>query len=243
MQHRFHKQILKIIRDTSGKPTTDEFLNNYLGNPHVRYPINNPTLRMIAKLWMREHRDLEPETFAAVLDSLIKGESCTEKMMAGILMDYSSKQQRNFDPIILDNWLDHLVGWVEVDTVCTGDFVATQLKPYWSQWKKLITVLSKSSNINKRRASLVLFCSPLSRAKDDAIAEFALKMVTKMRSEKDILITKAVSWVLRSLIKHHRTLVSDYVAENSGTLPKIAVRETLAKLETGKKTRTSSLQN
>lgn len=237
MQNQFHKELLKIIVETSGKPTTDEFLNNYLGTPHVRYAISNPTLRMIAKMWMREHRHLDPEAFAAVLDSLIKGKSSTEKMLAGMLMDYSSKHQRNFDPILLDDWLEYLVGWAEVDTVCTGDFIATQLGTYWPQWRKLITVLSKSSNINKRRASLVLFCSPLSRTQDDAIAEFALKIVTKLQPEKAVMITKAISWVLRSLIRHHRELVSEYVTLNAATLPKIAVRETLIKLETGRKTK------
>ena len=237
MQNRFHKDLLKIIRETSGSPTKDEYLNNYLGSPHVRYPINAPTLRMIAKMWMGEHRELEPETFAGLLGSLIKGKSSTEKMMAGILMDYSSKHQRNFDPKVLDDWLEHLVGWAEVDAVCTGDFIASQLPAYWPQWKTLITRLSKSSNINKRRASLVLFCSPVSRIKNDTIADVALKTITKCQSEKDVMITKAISWVLRSLVKHHRQLVSEYVSANAATLPKIAVRETMVKLETGKKTK------
>jgi transposase len=37
--------------------------------------------------------------------------------------------------------------------------------------------------------------------------------------------------------KYHRQMVEQYVAANLDTLPKIAVRETLAKLHTGTKTR------
>ena len=55
------------------------------------------------------------------------------------------------------------------------------------------------------------------------------------------MISKAISWVLRSLIKHHRKLVADYLTSNVATLPKIAVRETLIKLETGKKTKRGRL--
>ena len=237
MPVHFHQEILKLIKENSGKPARDEFLNGYLGNDHIRYPITNPILREIAKEWMRAHRDLEPDAFATVLDGLIKGESNTEKMMAGILMDYSSKAQRDFDPAIFNDWLDYLVGWAEVDTLCTGEFVRTQLPAHWPKWKKLIHKLSKDSNINKRRASLVLFCSPLSRIKDDAIAEVALKIVTKLRPEKDVMITKAISWVLRSMIKHYRDMISTYIDENADALPRIAIRETLVKLDTGRKTK------
>lgn len=242
MTNRFHQEILKLIQENSGKPTRDEFLNGYLGNDHIRYPITNPVLREIAKEWMRAHRDLEPEAFAAVLDSLVKGKSSTEKMMAGILMGYTTKPQREFDPAIFSDWLDHLVGWAEVDTLCTGEFVRTQLPVHWPKWKKLILKLSKDSNINKRRASLVLFCSPLSRIKDDAIAEAALQIVTKLRKEKDVMITKAISWVLRSMTKHYRDMISVYLDEHADALPRIAVRETLMKLDTGIKTKSRTLK-
>lgn len=237
MANRYHLEILKLIQENAGKPKRDEFLSGYMGNNHVRYDLTNPVLREIAKEWMRAHRDMEPEAFAAVLDSLIKAESSTEKMMAGILMDYSSKPQREFDPDIFDEWLGHLVGWAEVDTLCTGEFVRTQLPAHWPKWKKLILKISKDSNINKRRASLVLFCSPLSRIKDDAIGEVALDVVTKLRAEKEVMITKAISWVLRSMIKYYRDKVSTYVDKNMNALPRIAVRETLVKLDTGRKTK------
>ena len=230
-----HQVILKLIKENSGKPTKHTFLDTYLGNDHIKYPIDNPTLRLIAREWMRAHKTLTTDEFRDVLTSLFEGESCTEKMMAGILMGYSAKPQRNFDPMIFDQWLDHLVGWVEVDTLCTGDFITTQLPAHWPKWKKLIIRLSKDKNINKRRASLVLFCSPLGRVKDDDIAEVALQIIERLKHEKPVLITKAISWVLRSMIKNYRQTVSDYLDENADTLPKIAVRETKKKLDTGRK--------
>lgn len=220
----------------SGKATRDAFLNSYLGNNHVRYSIAAPALREIAKEWMRAHRDLSPDELKDVLTSLIQGASSTEKIMAGILMGYSAKDQRTFDPAILDQWLDHLVGWAEVDAICTGDFPRSQLPSDWTRWKRLIIKLSKDENINKRRASLALFCSPLSKVKDERLASEALRRIEKLKSEKHIMITKAVSWVLRSMIKHYRTEVEEYMDENIGTLPKIAVRETTVKLITGRKT-------
>src|SRR5687768_784200 len=167
----FHLELLTLIKNNSGKPNRESFLNSYLGNNHIRYPITAPALRVIAKEWMRAHKELTPDEFSEILTSLIEGESSTEKMMAGILMGYSAKSQRTFDPTIFDPWLDHLVGWAEVDAVCTGDFSVTQLPSDWPRWKKLIIRLSKDANINKRRASLVLFCSPVSKVKDERLAE------------------------------------------------------------------------
>jgi 3-methyladenine DNA glycosylase AlkD len=62
----------------------------------------------------------------------------------------------------------------------------------------------------------------------------ALKNVEKLKEEKDILITKAVSWVLRSMIKFHPDIVRDYLDKNADSLPKIAVREVSTNLSTGK---------
>lgn len=235
MTNSLHQEILKLIQENSGKPTQHTFLDSYVGNNHPRYPIAAPALRAIAKDWMRAHRDLKSDDVADLLSSLIQGPSSTEKWMAGIMMGYTTLPQRQFDPAIFDSWLDHLVGWAEVDAVCTGDFTITQLPADWPRWKKLLNKLSKDPNINKRRASLVFFCSPVSRVKDARLEEMAFRNIERLKSEKEILITKAISWVLRSMIKHYRESVSVYLKECGGSLPKIAVRETLTKLKTGRK--------
>src|SRR5687768_7282134 len=120
MTNAFHQDILKLIRQNSGKPIKDA-LNSYMGNDHFRYQITTPALRGIARDWMRHHKGLSPAEFSGILTSLIEGPSFTEKMMAGILMGYSAKAQRKFDPAVFDTWLDHLVGWAEIDAVCTGN--------------------------------------------------------------------------------------------------------------------------
>src|SRR4051812_26079870 len=115
-----HKNLLTDIKNKCGKPTQHTFLDGYLGNTHPRYPINAPTLRTIAKEWMKNNgKDLSMKDFTSLLTHLIEGESATEKTMAGILLDYSPKSLRGFDPILFDKWLDHLQGWAEVDSLCT----------------------------------------------------------------------------------------------------------------------------
>ena len=239
-QNPHHSEILDLIRRNSGKPTQHTFLDSYLGNRHTRYPINIPTLRKIGKDWMKKHRDLSSEEFEQLLTHLIEAESSTEKTMAGILLDLSLPAQRKFHPRIFDHWLEHLEGWAEVDSVCTGTYTVSEIPTQWNVWKKLLIGFSKSKNIQKRRASIVLLCSPLRRSNNSKLADLAFENCNRLKSEKEILITKAISWVLRSAAVQHPVLVKKYLSLNKDSLPKIALRETLTKLKTGKKTKTKT---
>ncbi|HEY5824113.1 MAG TPA: DNA alkylation repair protein [Cyclobacteriaceae bacterium] len=236
-----HKNLLNEIKKRSGKPTQHTFVDSYLGNTHPRYPINAPTLRGIAKEWIKnQSKDLSVKEFTSLLTSLIEGESATEKTMAGILLDYSPKSLRGFDPLFFDKWLDHLQGWAEVDSLCTGKYTITEIPKNPTKWKKLLNAFSKSKHIEKRRASLVLLCSPLSQVKDEKLIEIAFENINRLKGEKEILITKAISWLLRSAVKHYKKEVHNFITSNADTLPKIAVRETIVKLKTGKKTKSKT---
>jgi len=230
-----HHEILNLITANATQGTKHTSLDNYFGNEHPRHAISVPVLRGLAKRWMAEHNVLSTKAFSTLLTSLIKGESYTEKCFAGILLDYASPQQRQFDPKLFNGWLDHLEGWAEIDTLCTGIYSRVELPVQWKKWKVPVSQFAKSANISKRRASIVLFCSPLLAGKHDELVQTALENVDRLKHETDVLITKAISWVLRCMIKHHRRDVSRYIKENASTLPKIAVRETMAKLKTGKK--------
>lgn len=231
-----HKEILDLIVSLSGDGTEHTFSDDYLGTSHPRYPINNPTMRQIAKEWMRDHKSLSIKDFEGLLTSLIKGKSTTEKLMAGMLMDAAPKAQRQINPKLFDVWLDHLEGWAEVDTICTGEFTVTEVPRQWPVWKKLLIDFSKSKNIHKRRASLALLCSPARKMTDPDVAKTAFQIIQRLKGEKEILITKAISWLLRSMTVTFKKEVAEFVDEFEATLPKIAVRETRVKLLTGRKT-------
>jgi len=196
-----------------------------------------PVLRGIAKAWIQNHRDLSSRHFSGLLNDLIQGESSTEKCMAGILLDYATADQRKFNPASFNKWLDYLEGWAEIDAVCTSKYTGTEIPGQWITWKPLLIKLSRSKNINKRRAALVFFCNPLRKEENSALAQTALEIIDRLKEENKILITKAISWVLRTMTKYHRAAVETYLKKNASTLPTIALRETLVKLETGKKTK------
>jgi len=233
----FHNEILQQIKQHSGKPTQHTFLNNYLGNSHPRYPISIPLLRKIAKEWMKSHDYLKHTEISSLLTSLAKGKSSTEKCMVGTLLDYTNPEQRKFRPEIFNTWLDELEGWAEVDSLCTSRYTDTEILGQWNSWKPLLNKFAKSRKIEKRRASLVLLCSPLRKISDERLAQMAIQNIIRLSSEKEILITKAISWTLRNMIKFYRPLVEEYIKSHSEELPKIALRETRIKLATGKKSK------
>jgi 3-methyladenine DNA glycosylase AlkD len=234
----YHKFLLDEIKNRSGKATRHTFLDSYLGNTHPRYPINAPTLRMIAREWMKAHKEeLTIKGFTSLLSSLIEGESGTEKTMAGVLLDYSPITLRKFEPSFFNRWLTHLQGWAEVDSLCTGAYTTTEIPGHFPEWKKQLIKFSKSKQIEKRRASLVLLCSPLMNVRNEQLIQMAFNNIDRLKPEKEILITKAISWLLRSAVKHYKKEVQDFVTLNKDSLPKIALRETLLKLKTGKKTK------
>jgi 3-methyladenine DNA glycosylase AlkD len=230
-----HEELLDLIKTKSGKPTQHTYLDEYLGNSHPRYPINAPTLREIARVWMNANRMLTEKDFSKLIDSLIKGKSATEKVMAGILLDRATSEQKKFRPQLFEKWLDHLEGWAEIDSVCTGKYTITEIPENPSEWKKILTSLSKSKNINKRRASLVFLTSPLRHSDEPWLAALAFQNIDRLKKEKEIIITRAISWLLRSMDKLHRPALIQYLSGNEKTLPLIAVRETKIKLATGTK--------
>lgn len=237
MKNPHHAFLLKEIRKQSGRPKKNPFLNNYLGNTHPLYDIRTPALRKIARDFNRTHGDKTVREFESLLTSLITGESATEKMFAGILLDQANKDLRPINPKLFDQWLDHLEGWAEVDAVCTGSYTKKQLPQDWDKWEPLLQKFSKSKNIQKRRASLVLLCGPLRHLTEKRFLYTTLDLVDRLKTEKHVLITKAVSWALRSAVKNHREEIAEYLEMNEETLPSIAVRETRKVLETGRKTK------
>ena len=237
MTNKHHAEILSLIQARSVKGTKHTFLDSYLGNTHPRYAIDAPALRTIAKEWLKTHNGLDAEAFAKLITSLVEAPSSTEKVMAGLLLDYATQLQKDFNPAIFDYWLEHLDGWAEVDALCTNKYTKTHLLKNWRKWKRILNTMAKSDDLDKKRASLVFLCTPLRHHTDDVLADQALKTIETLKTHKEVLITKAISWVLRSMAKYHDRKVKQYLHEHGGSLPKIALRETLVKLQTGKKTR------
>jgi 3-methyladenine DNA glycosylase AlkD len=223
--HPLHLQILKEINKftTDGDVKERLWVQKYLGTNKPTRCIKTGDLQKLAKKF--------PPNVELINSLYQNGTSFDELAVAATLAGLN----KNITPNLIDNWLDYTVGWAEVDSLCQSSFDSSRLLNQWSQWKKLLNKLSQNKNIHKRRASLVLLCKSLRQSNDPRLSQLAFKLIDQLKSEKEILITKAISWILRSLTQHHFQEVAQYLDDNQNSLPRIAIRETKNKLLTGKK--------
>jgi 3-methyladenine DNA glycosylase AlkD len=209
--------------------------DSYTGGGHPFFNVSAPDLRRLARAWLAAHRKASDEDVLALADALFRGEAYEEKVLGAVLLAYRARARRLATPAMAEGWLDGLTGWAEIDSLCASVFGAAELAAEWPAWSALIGRLSRDPNINKRRASLVLLTRPARTSTDRRFADLAFEVIDRLKGERPILITKAVSWLLRSLTEHHREAVAALLDARAATLPAVAVRETRTKLATGTK--------
>ena len=209
--------------------------DSYILSGHDYLNISVPERRRMAKEWLKRNKNISNKDFVLFLDSLYKGKSHEEKTISSIILGYDEAYRKDVKTKDLDRWLDELVGWAEVDCLCQNNFKAEELLANWKQWQAFIRKLSKDKNINKRRASLVFLTGPVYYSNDKKIRDLAFEMINALKHEKPILISKAISWLLRSMVNQHKKETANFIDKNKNTLPKIAIRETLRKIKTGRK--------
>jgi 3-methyladenine DNA glycosylase AlkD len=236
--HPEHHALLQALRASAGPKTQGGLdLERYHGSDQPVLGVRAPELRRIAKAWAAAHRSLAPREILAVAGSLFEGSSHDEKVLGAVLIACARPAGAAATPGDVDGWLDRLSGWAQVDSLCQNLFPAEQLAANWPAWRTLIERLARDPNINKRRAALVLLTGPVRYCDDPRFSTLAFATVERLKGEKPILITKAISWLLRALTARHGPEVAAYLEAQAASLPAIAVRETRAKLATGRKAR------
>jgi len=229
-----HGRLVEALA-AAGKPYRGDPQGNdsYSGSRHPFYFVGVPERRRLAREWLKAKPPAAQ--VVALADSLFRGSSHEEKTLGALLLGYSAAGRRAATPAMMDAWLGELTGWAEIDSLCASVFTAADHAADWPAWRALIERLAADPNINKRRAALVLLVTPTRTSDDPRFADLAFAVVTRLAPERDILITKAVSWLLRSLAARHGAAVAAYLDAHRTVLPAIALRETRAKLASGTK--------
>ena len=237
IKNPIHLQILKEINQLKSEtPKSDyQWPKNYLGTDKIYYSFSSRQIGDLAKKIINKNSLSEEETIDLLNSLYQNGTTYTEIAVAAVILGLSKTLLKNLNPIHLDLWLNYTCGWAENDVLCQSNFTSEILLSNWKVWQKILKQFNQNSNINKRRASLVLLTKSLSQSDDPRLSKLAFENIENLKPEKEILITKAVSWALRSLVKFHQTEVLDYLEKNKDTLPKIAYREAFSKATTGRK--------
>jgi 3-methyladenine DNA glycosylase AlkD len=231
-----HGQILAQIQKVSTDSASPANLpDNYAGNKHPKYHLNATQRKDIVSSVLSSNKKATEEDLLEAVNSLYKGKSSDEKYCAGTILNKKKGVRNLVKPEDIDSWLYELEGWAEIDSLCQSNFGPGKYLDNWKVWSEFLVQLSKDRNIAKRRASLVLLVKPVRNSDEQVLADLAFDNMNRLKHERAILITKAVSWLLRSMIKNFRDDVESYLVRNQKSLPAIAVRETRSKLITGRK--------
>ncbi|GAB4516801.1 MAG: hypothetical protein OHK0046_22730 [Anaerolineae bacterium] len=229
-----HADFLTFLQSHAGERGSAQAAAFYTGADHTHYDVAVPTLRAFVKAWADDHKTLTYAEWESLLTHLYNGTSVEEKLLGGLMLAQYGKYRAQLPFDVFESWLGQLEGWQEVDGTCQSIFTAKEMAARWPEWESFLRRLARDANIHKRRASLVLLIKPL-RGNDPRFLTLMLDQVTVLQSERDKLITKAISWVLREAVRQHGPTVQQYIEAHQATLPASVVREVTRKLETGKK--------
>jgi 3-methyladenine DNA glycosylase AlkD len=233
----YYQEILKTITGLEGKGDEKEreWVQRYLGSNKPTRCIKTGDIKKLAADFIKKNKLGKDEYFKLIKDLIENAKTFEEIDVAAKILGNKNDYRKEIKLDDLGYWLTFTHGWAEGDVISQSNFEAEELLNRWNEWEKFLTKMNRSKNIQQRRASLVLLCKTLRQSDEEKVYDLAIKLANNLKSEKEILITKAVSWVLRSAVKNHKNEVEKYIEENKETLPKVAYKETLNKVQTGKK--------
>lgn len=212
-------------------------LPKYLGTPRTVWNVSSADKKRVVRAWLKSETEITVSQVKKIIGDLLKSKTFDARTVPGIIILRHKDLRIKITPADLARWLSCVAGWAEIDSLCQSAFGAEDFLPRWTDWQTALEKFARDINVAKRRASLVLLTRAVRENADLKFSKLAFQNILTLRAERDILITKAISWLLRSLIKNHRKEVIEFIEKHKEELPAIAVRETLQKIKTGKKTK------
>ena len=198
------------------------------------YGLRVPQIRDLAKAWSREHKAVERHDLLALFEALWAGDSREELMLASELLQRYKRWIPPLEWAQFDRWRRRLDNWEVTDSLgqrILGPWVLGDPESRVAHLYDLI----RDEDVWSRRLALVATTWLNRGRKDLSFPDVTLELVDRVKRERHPMITKAVSWALRELIKKHPDVVARYLDANAEVLAPHVVREVRNKLETGRK--------
>ncbi len=230
---KIKEELQKIGRPCSERDR--DFVLKYLATSKKYLCIKAPDRDILLREILKETKDLPAKQIIQILDELFHSGVYDYINFAGKFLTKSKKCHEAVSLMQIKKWVSRTEGWAECDVICQSLFSEKEVLERWEKWEKSIRKFSSSKNIQIRRASLVLQVRPNGKSHNPKLRKLAIETIEKLKGEKSVLITKAISWLLRALQNQNKSEIKKYLLANKSTLPPSAYRETMRKIETGKK--------
>jgi 3-methyladenine DNA glycosylase AlkD len=198
------------------------------------YGVRVPNLRRIARDWQRAHQQVARDDLLALVEALWDGASQEERALA---IELLAGHRRHIPGLMwddFDRWRRRLDNWGLTDALGSSVLGPWLLADPDARLSHLWTLIA-DEDVWSRRLALVATV-PINRGRTGpAIPDLTLALIDCVKAERQLMMTKAVSWALREMIKAHPERVGDYIQENRAVLAAHVVREVNNKLRTGLK--------
>ncbi|MBU1747103.1 MAG: DNA alkylation repair protein [Chloroflexi bacterium] len=226
------KHLLEQVEPYADPKHADR-MREYAPTTRRVYGLRVADLRVIDRAWRRAHRDVTHEDLLALAEALWHGESREEWLLATLLLEGYKGHTADLPQSLLDRWRRDLENWEQTD--CLGWVVGLWFAANPDARQDYLWTLLADEDVWSRRLALVTTARVNRGEWGLTIPDLTLQLVDQVKAERHPMITRAVSWALRSLITHHQALVVAYLDENRETLAGHVVREVNNKLRTGLK--------
>jgi len=198
------------------------------------YGVRVPELRGISRLWHRSHKQVSRQDLLALVEALWNGGAREEAVLAIELLQRYSRWIPELTWQDFERWRVKLDNW-EVTDGLGARVLAPWLLADPDQRLHHLQELIADPGVWSRRLALVATV-PINRGHTGlTLPDLTLELVDQVKTKRDSMIVKAVSWALRELTKTHPERVAAYLDENEDQLAAQAVREVRNKLRTGLK--------
>lgn len=196
--------------------------------------VTNPNLRLVLREIKAEVKNQDGRAVIDLAYTMIKEEIFELQWLAYELIGSNKKTLKALTRQDIDTLNVHLDNWVLTDTFCG--------KVLGFAWRErvvddaYILNLQKSDDLWQRRLAVVATTALNIPANGGAGASAQTLLLCRGAvDDHHPMISKAVSWALRTLIKWDREGVEKFLETFEDRLAKLVVREVRRKLETGKK--------
>lgn len=198
------------------------------------YGVRTPNLRAITRSWSESHGSSGWSEVLGYVERLWISESQEERAVAILLLERYKRRIPQLEWDHFDRWRKLLDNWGLTDGLGTLVF-SPWLAADFAGRRDHLWFLIGESDVWSRRLALVGTVH-LNRTHTTFIPDVTFGLIDRVKHERDPMITKAVSWALRELIRTDKPGVARYLDDNRSTLASLVVREVTNKLRTGLKT-------
>ena len=155
---------------------------------------------------------------------------CNDIRIFSIATNYLKKRKSILDLKYIsmyEKWVKHTIhGWGECDQFCYR-LTNPLLKKYPQIYDEYLLNWSDSDDFNMKRIALVTICGSSGTVAIDI--EKVFYITDKMKFDEDILIQKAVGWVLKCCYKEYPNELVSYLKQNVDHLTRTTYRYTVRK--------------